>query len=447
MGKIVEELRPKPGLNGPISLREFGRRLEGPDTVSLKFLSYNTYLLQGLQIPLGKWIDNTGGWDTLSWFGLPPARGTAILVMLGLPLAGLVGIGVLEAAGFTPSRVIEKLTGLNLHQLPGIQAKPGREGRADQLGRLLGEFDFGCLCEVFTPDSMQRINAGLAQSPQGPYATQMGPDDSGEGILGNSGLYFFARKKWPIVKTAWHIFKNRGDRHRDSDAWANKGVLLNVIDLGFGHFELYQTHLYYGGGIPLLPEPSPAERIAVRRAELEELASFYNEHHQSANAALITGDFNMSASVFDEHVEMQHVMSRLNMQDLWARSFYENDLSGGFTNRYTDGTDRKLWDLDYDKVCSIREQSTPGPERNVQLRSYCDERTESAQGLPRNTRAGVGRYDYIFLEQSAAGHAYHVEASRVLRRPFPLIDPDEVDGEKFVADHLGLDVELYFSPR
>ena len=33
------------------------------------------------------------------------------------------------------------------------------------------------------------------------------------------------------------MFKNRGGRRKDTDAWANKGVLLNVLDLGFGRLE------------------------------------------------------------------------------------------------------------------------------------------------------------------------------------------------------------------
>ncbi len=47
--------------NGPVSLRKVARRIKAPDTVSLRFLSYNTYLLPGLQIPFGRWLDDTVG--------------------------------------------------------------------------------------------------------------------------------------------------------------------------------------------------------------------------------------------------------------------------------------------------------------------------------------------------------------------------------------------------
>jgi len=65
-----------------VSMRQAARRIHGPRVAELRFLSYNTYLLPGLQIPFGRWIDDTVGWDALSWFGIP--LGGALLGFFGL---------------------------------------------------------------------------------------------------------------------------------------------------------------------------------------------------------------------------------------------------------------------------------------------------------------------------------------------------------------------------
>jgi len=227
--------------NGPISLRKIARRIKAPDTVPLRFLSYNTYLLPGFQIPLGRWIDDTVGWDALSWFGIP--FGGALLVTLGLAsIPGVALATILEAAGYTPSKVIRTVTGIDLNSLASFGAKPALEERAQLLGPTLGVYDVCCLCEVFTQASRQEIFARLEQTSGGaPFAFTAGPDESGAWTLLGSGLLFLARSNRPIVKTERIIFANRGSRLKDSDAWANKGGLLNVIDLGFGQLELFQA--------------------------------------------------------------------------------------------------------------------------------------------------------------------------------------------------------------
>jgi hypothetical protein len=411
--------------NGPISLRKIIRRIKAPETVALRFLSYNTYLLPGLQIPFGRWVDDAIGWDALSWFGIP--FGGALLATLGLvSIPGVALAIILKQAGFTPSKVIKRVTGIDLNGI-SIKAKPARDERATELGAVLAAYDVCCLSEVFTNDSRERIMAGLRGAQ---WRATTGPDESGAWILASSGLFFLVKSRG-ITHTEQMIFANRGERLRDSDAWSNKGVLLNVIDVGIGQLELFQTHLFYGGGIPLGAEPSEDDRVAVWRNELAQVADFYRRHHQPQNVALITGDFNMSAADVRHYAELRRTMDGLNLHDLWAWDVYSHNPSEGHTCRFTDGDEAGWW-RDFRPVCAPPEAGQP-PQ-------YCDDyRFHPAP--PR----GVGRYDYIFAERPTAAHRYNLEVSRLLRRPFPR--RQTTGGEGYLSDHLGLDLTMYLSPR
>lgn len=421
--------------DGSISLRKIARRIKAPDTVPLRFLSHNTYLLPGFQIPFGRWVDDTVGWDALSWFGIP--FGGALLVTLGLAsIPGIALATILELAGFTPSKVIETLTGIDLNSIVSFGAKPALEQRARFLGSILGRYDICCLCEVFTQESRDYILTHLEENSGGDaFAHTTGPDDSGAWTFLGSGLLFLAKTNRAIVKTERIIFADRGSKRKDSDAWANKGVLLNVIDLGFGQLELFQTHFYYGGGIPALPQPSDEERMNVWRAELAELANFYRRHHEQHNVAIITGDFNMGGADVREYAEMRRTMDSLNMRDLWAWDVYDHNPSEGHTCRLTDG-DESQWNRGFGAVCAPVEQSGLQPPWG----QFCDDRV-----FHNKPPQGTGRYDYIFVENPTTSHRYHIEASRILRRPFPL--QNEIEKEKYLSDHLALDLTLFCSPR
>jgi hypothetical protein len=436
---------------GPVSLREIARRIQGPRGVRLRFLSYNTYLLPGGSIPFGRWIDETVGWDALAWFGIP--FGPGLLAYFGLvPFPGVVVAVALEAAGFKPSKVIEAITGIDLDTVASKGAKPALLDRARFLGPTLGVYDVCCLCEVFTDEARQVIRAGIEQTNAGPpFAATAGPDESGSWTLAGSGLFFLAKRAWPIVKTERLIFENRGGKRKDTDAWANKGILLNVLDLGFGRLELFQTHLYYGNDIPKIllftDRPTDQERLAVQRDELAEIADFYRHHHRPENVALVTGDFNMGGGDVRHYAEIRRTMDSLNLRDLWAWDVYRNNPSEGNTCRFTDGEDRNDWEREFQEsaapnpkganVCLRQKQ----PGASAQWQDYCDDR--SFHPPPHR---GVGRYDYIFVEQPTAAHRYTLEVSRLLRRPFPLINL-EYEGETYLSDHLGLELTLYCSPR
>lgn len=414
----------------PISLRQITRRTVAPNVVSLRFLSYNTYLLPGLQIPFGQWIDDTVGWDALSWFGIN--LGGALLAKLGLiSLPGLALTTILKNAGYSPSKIIQKITGKDLNTVVSIGGKPALEARASEMGSVLSDYDVCCLCEVFTDDARNRISNGLTQ---GNWSKVMGPDRSGAWTLAGSGLYFLL-KNWRINRVEEKEFSNQGDRGKDSDAWSKKGILFNAIDFGLGELEIFQTHLYYGGGIPLMPEPSSEERINVQRAQLAELRDFYRKHHRPENVAIVTGDFNLSGSNIRQYAEIRRCIDSMNLQDVWAWDVYKHQPSGGLTCRFTDG-DISAWQRDF------REQCDQLTQPNCQGRrcQYCVDRLP----IPRS-RDGVGRYDFVFIERPTPVHRYNLEISRVLRRPFPR--QASTDGESFLSDHLGLELMLMVSPR
>lgn len=416
--------------NEPISLRNIARRIKAPNTVPLRFLSYNTYLLPGVQILFGRWLDDTVGWDALSWFGIP--FGGALLVTLGLTsIPGVALATILKLAGFTPSKVIQRVTGIDLNGI-SIGAKPARDERATELGPELAAYDVCCLSEVFTNDSRERIMAGLSGAP---WTATAGPDESGAWTFLSSGLFFLLKNR-RIALTKQMIFANRGERRCDADAWSNKGVLLNVIDVGVGQLELFQTHLFYGGGLrlPLMAEPSEDNRMAVWRAELAQLADFYRSNHQPQNVALITGDFNMSGTDMRHYTELRRTMAGLNLHDLWAWDVYGHNLSAGQTCRFTDGNEAG-WQRDFRDVCAPVVGQQP---------QCCDDYRFYPAPPPEFAR-GVGRFDYVFAERPTATHRYNLEVSRLLRRPFPR--QQATDGEGYLSDHLGLDLTMYLSPR
>ena len=244
----------------PISLRHIAGRIGGPQTERLRFLSYNTYLLTGFSPPIGRWIDDTIGWDALSWFGIP--YGGALLAILGIvPIPGLALGAVLKAAGLTPSKVIKQVTNIDLNDLGRIGGKPTLNQRADVIGRhLVGSnvYDVCCLSEVFAEDTHKRILSSLDNT----WDHRMGPDASGAWTIIGSGLLFLARK-WPIVRQASIVYAERGNKQRDSDAWANKGILLNVLRLATGDLEIFQTHTFYGAVFLIYRghHPTNAERL------------------------------------------------------------------------------------------------------------------------------------------------------------------------------------------
>lgn len=420
-----------------LSLRDATSRVNGPGTVPVRLLSYNTYLLPGIQLPIDRWIDDAIGWDALAWFDIP--FGGALLTLLGVQSVPGLAIGaILEFAGWKPSAVIRKVTRLDLGGLR-IKPKPALDARTEELGPALVEYDVCCLCEVWTGEAAEHILRGIRAARGEEWQGVAGPGAEGPLIVHGSGLYFLTRR-FPVVRTEQLVFEHRGDRRHDADAWANKGVLLSAIDTGVGELELFQTHLYYGGGfadapgmltVPLgIRSPTDGERIAVWRAQLDELARFYRAHHRPSNVAIVTGDFNLNGADIRQYALLRRVMDALNLRDLWAWDVFRHPAAAGYTCRYTDG---EPMERDFSAACGRAGQAAGAG-------TFCDDDHTTS-----GPRGGVGRFDFLFVENPTPDHRYHAELARPRRRPFRRAR--ESDSEAFLSDHLGLDTTLYVSAR
>lgn len=433
----------------PVSFRHIAERIVGHRTERLRFLSYNTYVLPGFSPPIGRWIDDTIGWDALSWFGIP-AGGGALLAYLGVAsIPGLLAGEILKRLGWTPSKVLKDVANIDLNALVHIGAKPTRKQRADVIGRhLIGAnvYDVCCLCEVFDEEVRKRILGTL----EGSWDHRVGPDESGAWKVLGSGLMFLSRR-WPIVRQEQLKFSNFGERKRDSDAWANKGILLNILKMGAGELEIYQTHTFYGGGLKIVPDPSPEERRAVIRAELDEIVGFYNYHHNRKNVAVITGDFNLNGvKVNEDYADIARAFQAINVRDAW-RSYigqrHRND--AGYTCRYTDGPEdenEKTFDNEIGGETKLLTQD-PSTQASRMLTTYCADDIPPINYVPMSPRTGAGRMDYIFIENPTADHDYRLEVSRILRRPFPWDTQDGDQKEFYLSDHMGLDCTFFVTPR
>ena len=299
-------------------------------------------------------------------------------------------------------------------------------------------YDVCCLCEVWRGEAAERILGDVRAAGGDAWQAVAGPGADGALIVHGSGLCFLTRR-FPVVRTERLVFGSRGERRHDSDAWSNKGAMLNVVDTGTGELELFQTHLYYGGGFADAPgvlagplgirDPTDDEREEIWRAQLGELARFYRAHHRPSNAAIVTGDFNLSGADIRQYTFVRRAMDELNLRDLWAWDVFRHAPADGYTCRYTDSEEMER---DFAAVCG-----RPGAADGAG--TYCD------RDRVRPPRKGVGRFDFIFVENPTPAHRCHVEVARRRRRPFRRIEPS--DGEVFLSDHLGLDTTLYVSAR
>jgi hypothetical protein len=163
----------------------------------------------------------------------------------------------------------------------------------------------------------------------------------------------------------------------------------------------------------------------------------------------VTGDFNSSGSDVREYAEIRRTADALDLHDLWAWDVYGHAPSEGHTCRLTDGPPAG-WQRDFagpasgvlaGGVCHPVDQ----PGLQGRWRVHC-----SDDVLHVTPPRGVGRYDDVFVARPTPEQRLRLEAARPLRRPFPLFPDDpqgSLDGERFLSDHLGLDLTLFCSPR
>ncbi|HEX5578093.1 MAG TPA: hypothetical protein VFY43_00315, partial [Candidatus Limnocylindria bacterium] len=255
--------------------------------------------------------------DKIEELGLDPMP---VLVAFCRPVLDIIGAAI----------------GIDLPSDITFQGKPELGDRANEIGGLVGsDYDVAALCEVFSHDRRLQVT-GAAKSSGRAVTLVEGPDD--QYAAADGGLALLALDQRPVIYQDWIMFDGeaRGDYFRDADAWANKGVLLSVLDVGVGRLEVYSTHLVNGGDlltlplwVPVLgmlfPPLSAEERIELQMRQTDQLVAFYHDHHDRKNVAMIVGDFNVAAHTADTYGPLMTRMSALNMRDIWP--FYREPKS------------------------------------------------------------------------------------------------------------------------
>lgn len=494
-------------LPSPISFRRIAERHANSASTRHRFLWYNTALLPGFSINLCdprclNWIVEKAGVspiDLLKGGGVGP---TQVLEAFGIGKNSVVGAfgisldqlksafedvvnelisiitlgsvsledildkvslgdivskfnitleGVLSTFGINPMDVIAKFCSQVLEFLGipvtwAVGAQPDLDGRAVGISAMLAENDYNiaALCEVFTPQRQASILNGVKSgSPNRFVIGCSGPDSSGNTI--DSGLYTVSFDRSLLYKEA-RQFNNRGSELIDADAWANKGVLLAVFDVGLGRLEVFSTHLISGGDLAnkawewILEKVTSmsAEAYAAsiqdhvletKMAQIDDLLQFYHERHNPENMAIIVGDFNLDAHNPKEYGMLIQKMYGEGFKLLDSWPYHRRRPPAGQPNvndaekiKKSVAAPRGASHSDYKhyEVCS----NDKGP--------YCDD----------SVQLGGGRIDFMFIERPQYKHSYTFDFTRVQRRPF-----FRNGVPSYLSDHLGLDVTFLVSPR
>lgn len=355
--------------------------------------------------------------------------------------------------------------------------KPQIPERARELGARIREnqYDIVCLCEVFDPDEISlikstllpggefRYSGGFEYIPppdaptvelvRGPKARQQAIPFVGMFRTG-SGLVTLGIDR-TITRVDRHEFDERGDRRRDADWRASKGVLLTEVDLGVGKIDLYSTHLFAGGDWRL---PSGSDhRRSVKRAQVEELAEFVRETHDPRNVAIVTGDFNIEPIDEIRSLPIGLAPSREDTKDRQLDEFLTAALEDvglrdawpkrggnvGATHHPTDPNESRLFER------CLFDTSAPSSAQ------YCNDYAIEVRGDRRTANANNHRrIDRLFVEDPSDAHTFNLDLTRVRRLPFwrGIGDPNafyingDSDRPAFLSDHLGLEVTLIASP-
>ncbi|MDH4369642.1 MAG: hypothetical protein OEV99_07320 [Nitrospira sp.] len=328
-----------------------------------------------------------------------------------------------------------------------LTAKPALHARAREIGqRVVSEYDFASLYEVMQGKQRNEILAAWGPSPPDNF---FGEPLSGlftvsqKFKIGRREIYTFRKKGKEVTIDA--LLKDVVIS-LDSDFYADKGVMFTEIVTPFGIVEVYSTHLMFGGGLPkaaqdaintLVPfgdhisPSSPSERFSIQMIQLDELIEFYKQHHRQENVAIICGDFNIDGANVDHFLQLKNRLAAIRMKDAWADGPFINNLAGGQTAR-NDDDDTKPQEVNFDNVCT---ELTNGKD-------YCNDAQSPKHPLPPEC---VGRFDYIFVEDPHPLHRCDLDLSRVRRRQFRRSQPSE--SQSFLSDHLGLETQLFVSKR
>jgi endonuclease/exonuclease/phosphatase family metal-dependent hydrolase len=188
--------------------------------------------------------------------------------------------------------------GRHLHAVPAVRA------RAVEIGAwLAGRHHVVGLSEVFEPDDLAALVEAMADDVTaipgpGPRRPQAG-----------SGLAVLTRS--PAARSASTVYRERGRRLFDSDAWADKGALAVEVD----GVEVVVTHLLAGGDLPSRNEQSVLD--ARRRRQVDELLTVVDDFHEDGRPTIVAGDFNIGADG-DEGRWLAEQLAARGFVDAWA---------------------------------------------------------------------------------------------------------------------------------
>jgi endonuclease/exonuclease/phosphatase family metal-dependent hydrolase len=94
------------------------------------------------------------------------------------------------------------------------------------------------------------------------------------------------------------VYRERGRRLFDSDAWADKGALGVRLDLGpdAPPLDVVTTHLLAGDDVPSLHRHVDGVLSLRRRRQVDELLAFVAGRRRDGDVRIVAGDFNIEAS-------------------------------------------------------------------------------------------------------------------------------------------------------
>lgn len=445
----------------PVSFEAMAARHRHPQSVRLRLLCYNTFLMR-VRVALAKGLaDASTPREVMEALGIHPRQlldeydvcdllpsgpaffpgpreackvaGSAANFVIGFfGGADAAADAVIKAIG--AEKAIEII--LRLAGVPGevtLKSKPALAPRAREIGGVLRDeaYDVAALCEVWNADLRGTLLTEW-HLPASKDHLAMG-EPEGEAFMGD-GLLFGSRDG-RILEVVRHGYKTRGidrsptallDLVTDDELWAQKGVLLVRLDAGVGVIDFYLTHLYFGEGItadtdigkffPTVAPPTNAERAAVRSAQISELRDFMAATHRPEHIAVVCGDFNVDANgqaaAYGGLQALQNFMADRHLEDRW--SVPHAALTGS-----TDGN--------FGAICPA---SWPTDAR------FCLDATSSDGGR---------RIDLLLVEQPTPEHTFTLDVTRIGRRSFPRPVPTE--DQAHMSDHLGLDCTLLASPK
>ena len=344
-----------------------------------------------------------------------------------------------------------KFLWLNTYLLPEVKldavvttqslnpAAPDRMARAQEIGNMIKNecYDVAALCEVWTADSRETILNNWSPWPvciTGPGNSQMevkaevavvsdvlaflgAPSDVTILTVDimSSGLFTLLPGYYGLLSHQREKFNTEGVLTRDSDAWANKGILQVVVETGYGSkIEFYSAHLISGND--LIKESGETETVVsdVTQAQIDQLVDFINRTHNPSNVIVVAGDFNISNEGASNGYLSQRLENDSHLEDIWdrysqAKYFAEQDGTMSCPDFQDDPLHNQyIWD-------------NPG-------------------GVPVVTP----RYDRVFLQKPSSSHDICVNISRPRRRHFKRTPSPDLQIAT-LSDHVGIEFQLFIT--